>query len=89
MKRDYKRILWQLAGNNDWRVVQEVDNFMFSLNSMTRNMRVVVEYRLDGYTVEEISFLVNKSEGAVRTTLSRAKKYILSNLKYPYQEELF
>ncbi|MDD5355841.1 MAG: sigma-70 region 4 domain-containing protein [Candidatus Omnitrophica bacterium] len=76
-KQDLERVLWQLAGKDNWAILQEIDNWLFIFDKMPKKMRLIVDFRVQGLTNKEIAIILHCSENNIRAQLSKAKKRIL------------
>ncbi len=73
-------LAWQIANKNDWRAVEQVPYLLNIIDCLPYTTRKIIEYKLEGYTVYEISEMCEISQGAVRMRLCRAKKVICRSL---------
>lgn len=79
--RDHLEMLvWQIMGKDNWNAVEQIPFFMDIFDRLPYKTRKIVEYRLEGYRVEEISEIIGLSVNAVRLRLSRTKKFICRNI---------
>ena len=79
-RKDIKRLLWQLAGRNNWDVIEEIDFLTWQIEKMPPKMRLIIGYKIQGYPNKDIAELTKSTMNMIRVTVSQAKRRILVTL---------
>lgn len=78
---DRERILYQIIKYDNWgEIAGEIDNFLFVFDRMPNQMRLVIDFKIEGKTNKEIAKLLNVTEGTITKQLSRARQRIFQNI---------
>jgi DNA-directed RNA polymerase specialized sigma24 family protein len=77
---DRERLLWQLAGKDNWDAVNEVNDWMVMFDFLPPRMRITVDLKMQGYTVSEIAQEMGICKSMVYRHLQYAKNRIMQSL---------
>lgn len=73
-KNRIKEILYQLIYKDEWRVVEQIDGWIFVYERMPLKMRICVDLRMDGHSIDRIAKTLKVHKETARRQLNRAKK---------------
>jgi len=79
-REDVERLLWQIGGKDNWEAIYEVPSWLAIYDSMPPKMQMVFNFKLQGYTIEDIARIMGTSERQVYYQVAKAKKRILESL---------
>jgi len=77
MRSDCEDIIHQLVDKDNWQAVDMIDSFLYIVDRMPDKMRMVVDFRVQGYNKTMIAHFMKITENAVAIHLTRAKKRII------------
>lgn len=73
---DIERILFQIMGKDNWEAVDEIESFLWVFDHMPPQMKLIVDFKLQGHTNKEIAKIMSISVHNVGVQLNLAKKRI-------------
>lgn len=77
---DIERLLWQIAGKDNWEAIEEVDNWLVLFDFMPPRMRTALDYKIQGLSIDEIAKEMNITKKVVYEHLHKAKSRILNSI---------
>jgi RNA polymerase sigma factor (sigma-70 family) len=75
-KKQKEETLYQLIGKDNWESIDAIDNFLYVFDRMPKDMKLIIDMKVDGYSNKEIAELLHKSQSHVCVQVNRAKKRI-------------
>jgi DNA-directed RNA polymerase specialized sigma24 family protein len=77
---DRERLLWQLAGKDNWKALEEVDSWLTMFDFLPPQMRLTVDLKMQGYSNPEIAEAMKVSLRMVQYQLKTAKERFMNSL---------
>lgn len=77
---DTERILFQLMNKDNWEVVSEIDYFLWVFDRLPRQVKLAVDFKIQGHSNKEIATLMGIKETTVRDHLAKGKKWIADQM---------
>jgi DNA-directed RNA polymerase specialized sigma24 family protein len=77
---DRERLLWQLAGKDNWKALEEVDNWLCFFDCLPPQRRLTLDLKMQGYSIEQISKFMGVTDRQVYRQLKKAKNTIMDYL---------
>jgi DNA-directed RNA polymerase specialized sigma24 family protein len=73
-------LAYQIAGRNDWDVIDQIDGFLDIFDRLPKRMRLIVDMKMTGTPDEDIAKMMDISVKTVKNKLTEAKKRFLVGL---------
>ena len=62
---------------DNWEAIEEMDNWLYVFDKMPKQMKIIVDFRVQGITKEEIANMLHCSVNNIEKHLRKAKKRFL------------
>lgn len=77
---DRERLLWQIAGKDNWEAIEEVDNWLTIFDFLPSQMRLTVDLKMKGHSNTEIASIMGVTLRMVQYQLKEAKERFLTSI---------
>ncbi|MHC1628803.1 MAG: sigma factor-like helix-turn-helix DNA-binding protein [Candidatus Nezhaarchaeales archaeon] len=79
---DVRRLLWQIAGKDNWEAIEEVPYWTFMFDRMPERMRLAVDLKLQGYEIAEIAKIMGTTIDGAYKHIQKARDRICCSLTH-------
>ena len=73
-------LMYQIGGKDNWDAIYEVPSWLSLYDKMPRRMQMAFNLKIQGYTVKDISGLMDITEQVAYEHLRKAKKRVINSL---------